>query len=195
MGLIPFVFLQRGIYLAKMFQNHQHYGVTISVSTDDITKVFLKNVSAQTQGWLAKNELEKVIMVLTNAHSKEVLECWEFQVQCEPADSENGDPNNPTSGKELKRIQQQIVSVMRQILATVSYLPLVDCIRSFDVLTHTTKDCAVPEKWNETNKVKIHNSYPESNKPDIGHFFRITRMKIFRATMFYTSLNRNFLSK
>jgi len=152
------ILFQRGIYPAETFQNHQQYGVTILVSIDDKIKEFLKNVLAQTQEWLAKNELDKVVMVLTNAHSKEVLECWDFKVQCEPAQDENIDPNNPISGKELKRIQQEIGSVMRQISATVSYLPLLDCICSFDVLIHTTKDCVIPEKWNETNEVKIQNS-------------------------------------
>lgn len=98
-------------------------------------------------------------MVITNAHSREVLECWDFKVQCEPsADGENVDPNNPTSNKELKRIQQEIGSVMRQISATVSYLPLLDCICSFDILIHTVKDCELPEKWNETSAVTIQNS-------------------------------------
>lgn len=108
--------------------------------------------------WLSRNELDKVSMVITNAHSKEILECWDFKVQCEPTDGENVDPNNPTSNKELKRIQQEIGSVMRQISATVSYLPLLDCICSFDILIHTVKECEVPEKWNETNAVKIENS-------------------------------------
>lgn len=107
--------------------------------------------------WMSKNELEKVSLVITNAHSKEVLECWEFLVQNE-AGQENSDPNNPTANKELKRIQQEIGSVMRQISATVSYLPLLDCICSFDILIHTIKDCELPEKWNETNEVSIQNS-------------------------------------
>lgn len=105
--------------------------------------------------WMSKNELDKVSLVITNAHSKEVLECWEFQVQTEK--NENSDPNNPTANKELKRIQQEIGSVMRQISATVSYLPLLDCICSFDILIHTIKDCELPEKWNETNDVSIQN--------------------------------------
>lgn len=108
--------------------------------------------------WLSRNELDKVSMVITNAHTKEVLECWDFNVQCEPVNGENVDPNNSTSNKDLKRIQQEIGSVMRQISATVSYLPLLDCICSFDVLIHTVKDCEVPEKWNETNAVTIQNS-------------------------------------
>lgn len=79
-------------------------------------------------------------------------------MQSEPAsDAENTDPNNPASTKELKRIQQEIGSVMRQISATVSYLPLLDCICSFDILIHTIKDCELPEKWNETAPVNIQN--------------------------------------
>lgn len=149
------------------------------MSTDAKIKDFLKNVLTQTEGnerkhlhsfqlhsnptpflcleWMAKNELEKVSLVITNAHSKEVLECWEFLVQNEGG-QENADPNKATANKELKRIQQEIGSVMRQISATVSYLPLLDCICSFDILIHTIKDCEVPEKWDETNAVSIQNS-------------------------------------
>lgn len=177
------ILFQRGIYPAESFESHQQYGLTILMSTDSKIKDFLKNVLSQTEGndnaynpfipsisccykfinyygvaeWLSKNELDKVSLVITNAHSKEVLECWEFQVQSEGA-QENTDPNNPKANKELKRIQQEIGSVMRQISATVSYLPLLDCICSFDILIHTIKDCELPEKWNETNDVSIQNS-------------------------------------
>lgn len=118
-----------------------------------------QNISSPRPEWLAKSELEKVSLIVTNAHSKEVLECWEFMVQSETHDGEeNIDPNNPKSNKDIKRIQQEIGSVMRQISATVSYLPLLDAVCSFDVLIHTNKDCQLPEKWNETNPVSIQNS-------------------------------------
>lgn len=153
------ILFQRGIYPAETFQNHQQYGLTILVSTDEKIQEFLKNVLKQTQDWLSRNELDKVSLIITNAHTKEILECWDFQVQSEPpTDEENVDPKNPKSNKELKRIQQEIGSVMRQISATVSYLPLLDCICSFDILIHTVMDCDVPEKWNEANPVSIQNS-------------------------------------
>lgn len=108
--------------------------------------------------WLSRNELEKISLIITNVHTKEVLECWDFKLQNEPAEGPEIDPNNPTSSKELKRIQLEISSVMRQISATVSYLPLIDCICSFDILIHTLKDCEVPDKWNETAPVTIQNA-------------------------------------
>lgn len=48
-------------------------------------------------------------MIITNVHNKEVLECWDFKVQNEPIDGPNIDPNNPTSSKELKRIQMEVI--------------------------------------------------------------------------------------
>lgn len=68
------------------------------------------------------------------------------------------DPNNPTSSKELKKIQSEIGAVMRQIAATVSYLPLLESICSFDLLIHTLKGTETPEKWGETENVSIKNS-------------------------------------
>jgi len=100
-------------------------------------------------------------MVISNVNTKEVLECWDFRIDSERNDQNkdpNIDPNNPTSSKELKKIQAEIGAVMRQIAATVSYLPLLECICSFDLLIHTLKDCDIPDNWNETENVSIKNS-------------------------------------
>lgn len=107
--------------------------------------------------------MEKFSLVIINVHTKEVLECWDFKIDSEIPNDQNQDPNQidpnnpPTSSKELKKIQMEIGAVMRQIAATVSYLPLLDCICSFDLLVHTLKDCDVPENWNETENVTIRN--------------------------------------
>lgn len=124
---------------------------------------FLEQVLRQTETWMSRNELDKISLIIANVHTKETLECWDFKVQQDPdAASTAGDsikPDvEPTSNKELKRIQQEIGSVMRQISATVSYLPLIDCVCSFDIHIHTLKDCEVPEKWDETQAVFIQNS-------------------------------------
>lgn len=111
--------------------------------------------------WLSQNKVEKFSMVISNVNTKEVLECWDFRIDTERNDQNkdpNVDPNNPTSSKELKKIQAEIGAVMRQIAATVSYLPLLECICSFDLLIHTLKDCDIPDNWNETENVSIKNS-------------------------------------
>lgn len=119
--------------------------------------------------WVAANQVEKISMIITNAHNREVLECWEFKVENESVTKANGttngngdveksDAKNPISTKDLNRIQSEIRDVMRQISATVSYLPLLDCICSFDILVHTLNECQIPENFNETAEVQIQNA-------------------------------------
>lgn len=90
------------------------------------------------------------------------MEKWDFKVEAENIDQNkdttNVDANNPTSSKELKKIQEEIRAVMRQIAATVSYLPLLECLCSFDLHLHTLKDCEIPDNWNETENATILNS-------------------------------------
>lgn len=111
---------------------------------------------------MSKSQVEKFSLIVSNVHTKEVLECWDFKVDSEPSDQNQDpnqiDPNNPTSSKELKKIQGEIGAVMRQIAATVSYLPLLECVCSFDLLIHTLKETDIPENWNETENVSIKNS-------------------------------------
>jgi mitotic spindle assembly checkpoint protein MAD2 len=87
------------------------------------------------------------------------LERWQFQVQLEEDTKED-----PSSSKENivgskqgslmkseKEIQNEIQAVIRQITASVTFLPILehDCI--FDVLVYTTKDVHPSIKWEESD--------------------------------------------
>lgn len=102
------------------------------------------NHSLSLPEWLAQNCVEKFSMIISNVQTSEVLECWDFKVEAEPVDQNEDpnllDPNTKTSSKELKKIQSEIGAVMRQIAATVSYLPLLENLCSFDLLIHTMKE-------------------------------------------------------
>lgn len=152
------ILFQRGIYPPEEFDNTQQYGLTILMSKNDKIQEFLTNVLSQTEAWLSKNLLNKVSMVITNAHTKEVLECWDFKVQAQPGDGPDTSAMNLTSSKDIKRVQNEIRDVMRQISATVSYLPLLDCICTFDVMIHTLQNCELPSGWDETAGIFIQNA-------------------------------------
>uniref|UniRef100_A0A1A9VZE5 Mitotic spindle assembly checkpoint protein MAD2A n=1 Tax=Glossina brevipalpis TaxID=37001 RepID=A0A1A9VZE5_9MUSC len=152
------ILFQRGIYPAESFENTQQYGLTLLLSRDPKIEEFLRNVLHQTQEWLAKNMISKISMVITNAHTKEVLECWDFKMHPELGDGDTGDISRLTSSKELKRIQNEIREVMRQISATITYLPLLDCICTFDIMIYTLRNCDIPESWDETGAVVIQNA-------------------------------------
>ncbi|XP_059216059.1 mitotic spindle assembly checkpoint protein MAD2A isoform X2 [Stomoxys calcitrans] len=152
------ILFQRGIYPAETFESTQQYGLTILMSKDPKIEEFLQKVLEQTEEWLSKNMINKISMVITNAHTKEVLECWDFKMNAEIGDGDTTDPQKLTSSKDLKRIQNEIRDVMRQISATVTYLPLLDCICTFDVMIHTLQTCNIPESWDETGPAFIQNA-------------------------------------
>lgn len=119
---------------------------------------FLEKVLSQAKEWIAENKVEKISLVITNAHTKETLECWDFKIEREKENIPKENGEEATSSKDLKRIQNEIRDVMRQISATVSFLPLLDYICSFDVLIYTLRDIGTPDQWKDTEGVFIQNA-------------------------------------
>lgn len=109
--------------------------------------------------WIINKKVSKLSLIILNVANKEVLECWDFNVQYEDGDAALSKEKNETVGsKDLKKIQQEIRDVMLQVAATISYLPFLDCRCSFDVLVHAKTDCDVPEKWAEAEPIAIANA-------------------------------------
>ena len=96
------------------------------------------------QEWLEERKVRKLVMVLASVETKETLERWEFNVEYEADgdDKENLSSNKnyrDKTDKDEKKIKQEIRDVIRQITASVTFLPLLDCKCSFDVLIYTNK--------------------------------------------------------
>ncbi|XP_076246544.1 mitotic arrest deficient 2 [Calliopsis andreniformis] len=157
------ILYQRGIYPPETFEPAEHFGLFVLMSTDDKIKGFLDTVLGQIQEWLVQRKVQKVTLVITNVNTKEVLEKWDFKVDYEGQTS-NGVTDSINNGlpdvgtKDVKSIQKEIREVIRQITGTVSFLPLLDCLCSFDILTYTVPDCGIPKEWDETQPVFIANS-------------------------------------
>lgn len=157
------ILYQRGIYPPETFQPFEHFGLYIFRSTDEKISSFLDTVLGQIQEWLVQRKVRKITLVITNVNTKEVLEKWDFKVDYEDQNA-NGTDSNITAAlpevgtKDIKTIQKEIREVIRQITGTVSFLPLLDCLCSFDILTYTVPDCSIPNQWDETQPVFIANS-------------------------------------
>ena len=125
----------------ESFTRKQEYGLTILVSSDDKVNTFLKSVLSQIKDWLEARQVHKLVVVLANVETKETLERWEFNVEYETDDNKENTTGNfrDKTDKDEKKIRQEIREVIRQITASVTFLPLLDCICSFDVLIYTEK--------------------------------------------------------
>ncbi|XP_034238896.1 mitotic spindle assembly checkpoint protein MAD2A [Thrips palmi] len=168
------ILFQRGVYPPETFKTVENFGLSIFVSTDPKIISFVETVLNQMKDWLVDEKVQKISMIITNISTKEALERWDFNVKYEAGSESStdlqelketkvtkpGKANGPvkTGNKELKVIQNEIRDVLRQICSTVSFLPLLDCLCAFDVHIYTSKDCEVPEEWNETAPCIISNS-------------------------------------
>ena len=115
---------------------------------------------AQVESWLLRGDVQRLVVVVSGVDSGETLERWQFNVSLDDSDGENQQPNNPTKTKHktLKEINGEIQAIIRQITASVTFLPLLNEPCSFDLLVYTKKDVVVPTKWEDSDPCYIMNS-------------------------------------
>lgn len=68
-------------------------------------------------------KVSRLSLIILNVANKEVLECWDFNVQYEEGDVELSKEKKETLGsKDLKKIQQEIRDVMLQVHSIIYML-------------------------------------------------------------------------
>ena len=92
----------------------------------------------------------------------ETLERWQFNITLDGKENLSGsnsmDIDNKRVAKSIKEIHDEIQAIIRQITASVTFLPLLNEPCSFDLLIYTNKDAVVPSKWEDSDPHYIMNS-------------------------------------
>lgn len=148
------ILYQRGVYPPEMFTTVQKYGLSILVNTEKPLQKYLDNVLAQLKDWLEAKVVHQVVLVISAVDTKETLERWEFRIQ---SDEEMTSTSKPKE-KELTDIQNEIKNVIRQIVASVTYLPILETACAFDLLIYTNKNSKLPNKWADSAPLLIEDS-------------------------------------
>ena len=149
------ILYQRGIYPAESFRPAQKYDLTLWLSQDNEVNSYLGSIMEQIKVWLEARVVQRLVLVISNVDTKEVLERWEFIVANEDTGGKGADV---AGNKDLKAIRKEVQNVIRQITASVTFLPLLDCPCSFNLLIHTSREAEVPEKWDDSPPGFIANS-------------------------------------
>jgi len=123
---------------------------------------------AQVESWLLNGDVQRLVVVVSGVDTGETLERWQFKVNLDDDNMANGEENrapntaqtNQTTkkNKTTKEIHGEIQAIIRQITASVTFLPLLNEPCSFDLLVYTKKDAAVPQKWEDSDPCYILNS-------------------------------------
>ena len=173
----PRLSYRAGIYQPETFKRDSKYGLTVLTTTDEGLLKYLHQIMGQMETWLLEGDVQRLVVVVTGVDSGETLERWQFNVSVDDktgADGKKaGDENNgPVSnegtitasgtakkmGKSVKEIHNEIQAIIRQITASVTFLPLLNEPCSFDLLVYTNKTAVVPQKWEDSDPRYIMNS-------------------------------------
>lgn len=153
------ILYQRGVYPPEEFERKQKYGLGVMVTTEPKLRDYLVEVLEQVHAWLMQKDLKKLVLVLADARTKETLERWTFDVETDKeitaaGTGENGDGDDSSAGyreKPEKEIMGEIQAIIRQITASVTFLPLLEGECAFELLAYTAADSATPEACEESD--------------------------------------------
>lgn len=151
--------------MPETFKRESKYGLTVLTTTDTGLLSYLESIQQQMTQWLLDGTLQRLVVVVQGVDSMETLERWQFNVSVDQDNktatmgTENATPNaEKKPPKALKEVHNEIQALIRQITASVTFLPLLDEPCTFDLLVYTDKNANVPEKWADSDPCYIMNS-------------------------------------
>eukprot|EP00444_Apocalathium_aciculiferum_P025597 CAMPEP_0183443330 /NCGR_PEP_ID=MMETSP0370-20130417/91390_1 /TAXON_ID=268820 /ORGANISM="Peridinium aciculiferum, Strain PAER-2" /LENGTH=269 /DNA_ID=CAMNT_0025633287 /DNA_START=77 /DNA_END=884 /DNA_ORIENTATION=- len=146
---ISSILYQRGVYPAEHFGPVSKYGLSILVTKEESLNKFIGEVLQQLRGWMLSSQVKKLIVVIASQATGQTLERWTFDIQVSEEVADDCALPHTQADKVLE--QKQIQAIIRQISASVTWLPLLDEPCSFDLLVYTDKAADVPEAWGESD--------------------------------------------
>jgi mitotic spindle assembly checkpoint protein MAD2 len=177
------ILYQRGIYTPETFRRESKYGLTVLTTTDDGLLQYLNNIMTQMETWLSHGNVQRLVVVVSGVDSGETLERWQFNVSVDDDKKKNADvkdendapvansnaapdteirsgsgSGNGGKTKSVKEVHNEIQAIIRQVTASVTFLPLLNEPCSFDLLVYTNKEAVVPKKWEDSDPQYIMNS-------------------------------------
>jgi mitotic spindle assembly checkpoint protein MAD2 len=147
------ILYQRGIYPPETFSRAQKYGLTMMVTSSPALQDYLNKILGQLSEWLIGGQVQKIVLAISSVETKETLERWTFNVETDQDTLSTG----KTKEKSEKVIMGEIQAIIRQITASVSFLPLLQENCTFDMLIYTNNDAQIPNTWEETDAKFIAN--------------------------------------
>lgn len=154
------ILYQRGLYPSDTFIQREKYGLPLLITTRPDLKKYLDVILTQMRKFLESKNVHKIVIVILRSDTNEPVERWQFDVDLEQEKQDTGGRilSDQDGRKVLKEIQEGIRGVIRQITASVTFLPTLEGSHTFDVLLYTDKDVELPNpEWTDTTAKLINN--------------------------------------
>mmetsp|Transcript_18693 Transcript_18693/g.30621 ORF Transcript_18693/g.30621 Transcript_18693/m.30621 type:complete len:231 (+) Transcript_18693:45-737(+) len=196
------ILYQRGIYQPETFKRESKYGLTVLTTTDQGLLTYLSSVMSQMESWLTDGDVQRLALVVSGIDSGETLERWQFNVSVDNgtdgsveisrAGNDENKSHNVIKGstdkatvtkmgeKTVKEVHDEIQAIIRQITASVTFLPLLNEPCSFDLLIYTNTTAMVPKKWADSDPCYIMNSQEVKLRSFTTSFHKVDSMVTYK---------------
>ncbi|VEU19356.1 DEKNAAC100314 [Brettanomyces naardenensis] len=154
------ILYQRGIYPANDFKVVRKYGLNMLVSMDDEVVSYIYRIMKQLRRWIYSGIISKLVIDIVSKETGEVVERWQFDLQVHKTHEDRGE-GSPES-KSKAEVQKEIQSIIRQITASVTFLPELQGENTFNVLVFADPNCKVPVEWGDSDAKEIHGDSVEN---------------------------------
>ncbi|KAG1838374.1 DNA-binding protein [Suillus subalutaceus] len=161
-NLVTEILFQRGVYPSDDFHMVKKYGQTVLVTQDLALENYLDRILKQLNKWLLTGSVTQLVLAIISKDTRLPLERWVFDVNLveQPADS-----TEPTPAKPESEIQAEIRYILKQIVSTVTFLPIIDTPTVFNILAYTHDSADVPaDEWVDTDPLAIEASKSQQVK-------------------------------
>eukprot|EP01134_Creolimax_fragrantissima_P007594 CFRG7594T1 len=148
------ILYQRGIYPPEQFATVKKYGLSILVTSDPSLKQYIEQILRHMQEWVGRHNAQKLVLVVCSAETGETLERWGFNIQADRTVT----PESAPKEKSEVALQKEIQSLIRQIVASVTFLPLLESACTFELLVYADKDMQTPQAWEESDPKYVKNA-------------------------------------
>ncbi|CEP62076.1 spindle checkpoint protein MAD2 LALA0_S04e07228g [Lachancea lanzarotensis] len=154
------ILFQRAVYPPEDFISVKKYDLNLLKTHDEELKSYIRQILQQVHRWLLGGKCSKLVLCILDKSTCEIVERWEFDVQ-HIAQNSNGE--QILSGTKLEETQRQIRALMRQITASVTFLPELvsedgeEDNFTFNVLAYTDANAKVPLEWADSDSMEVTN--------------------------------------
>ncbi|KAN0082902.1 DNA-binding HORMA [Tylopilus felleus] len=156
------ILFQRGVYPSDDFHMVKKYGQTVLVTQDLALENYLDRILKQVNKWLLTGSVTQLVLAIISKDTRLPLERWVFDINLvePPADGSEPPPPKPES-----EIQAEIRYILKQIVSTVTFLPIIDDPTVFNILAYTHDSADVPaDEWVDTDPLAIEASKSQQVK-------------------------------
>ncbi len=124
------------MYPQEDFHLVSKYNLSLYTASNPKLANYIRRITSQLEKWIAAKQIAKLVLVIASKDTRETLERWQFDVHCQEKAQE----------KIIGTINKEIAALLRQISASISFLPIFDDT-TFNILAYTEKDTLAPQEW------------------------------------------------